>query len=78
MTVTHASLFSGIGGAELAANGVSGRLSGISFPNWRKQSIKALGNSWVPQVAYEIFRAIQIEIDRDESNENKQRNPHRL
>lgn len=57
-------------------DGLPGRLSGISFPKWREQSVKALGNSWVPQVAYEIFRAIQIEIDRDESNENEQRNPH--
>lgn len=59
-------------------DGLPGRLSGISFPKWREQSVKALGNSWVPQVAYEIFRAIQIEIDRDESNENEQRNPHRI
>lgn len=31
----------------------------ISFAKWRKESIKAYGNAWVPQVAYEIFRAIQ-------------------
>lgn len=31
----------------------------ISFPKWRKESIKAYGNAWVPQVAYEIFRAIE-------------------
>lgn len=30
----------------------------ISFPKWRQESIKAYGNAWVPQVAYEIFRAI--------------------
>lgn len=32
----------------------------ISFPKWRSESIKALGNAWVPQVAYEIFKAIEI------------------
>ena len=30
----------------------------ISFPAWRSKSIEALGNAWVPQVAYEIFKAI--------------------
>lgn len=30
----------------------------ISESKWRKETIKALGNAWVPQVAYEIFRAI--------------------
>lgn len=33
----------------------------ISFPKWRQESIKAYGNAWVPQVAYEIFRAIEAE-----------------
>ena len=33
----------------------------ISFPKWRTESIKAYGNAWVPQVAYEIFRAIEAE-----------------
>lgn len=33
----------------------------ISFPKWRQKSIKAYGNAWVPQVAYEIFRAIEAE-----------------
>lgn len=32
----------------------------ISFAKWRAESIKAFGNAWVPQVAYEIFRAIQV------------------
>ena len=31
----------------------------LSFPQWRSKSIEALGNSWVPQVAYEIFKAIE-------------------
>lgn len=30
----------------------------ISFSQWRRQSIKAYGNSMVPQVIFEIFRAI--------------------
>ena len=32
----------------------------ISFPKWRSKSIEALGNAWVPQVAYEIFKAIEL------------------
>lgn len=36
----------------------------ISEPKWRKEAIKALGNAWVPQVAYEIFRAIQMEENK--------------
>ena len=31
----------------------------IPFPQWRSKSIEALGNAWVPQVAYEIFKAIE-------------------
>ena len=31
----------------------------ISLPKWRQESIKAYGNAWVPQVAYEIFLAIE-------------------
>lgn len=30
----------------------------ISFARWRSKSIEAIGNAWVPQVAYEIFKAI--------------------
>ena len=30
----------------------------ISFPKWRSKSIEALGNAIVPQVIYEIFKAI--------------------
>ena len=35
-------------------------LDGITFPRWRAESIKAYGNAVVPQVVYEIFRAIEI------------------
>jgi DNA (cytosine-5)-methyltransferase 1 len=34
-------------------------LDGITFSNWRTQSIKAYGNAIVPQVAYEIFKQLQ-------------------
>lgn len=42
-------------------DGLPGRLAGITFPKWRTESVKALGNAWVPQVAYELFRTIQLE-----------------
>ena len=45
-------------------DGVSGRLLGITFPKWRSESIKALGNSMVPQILYEFFRIIQ-EIENE-------------
>jgi DNA (cytosine-5)-methyltransferase 1 len=40
-------------------DGFSGRLDGITFPKWRNESIKAAGNAIVPQVAYQIFKAIE-------------------
>lgn len=47
-------------------DGVSLGLAGITFPRWRAEAVKALGNAWVPQVAYEIFRAIEkVENDED-------------
>ena len=39
-------------------DGIPNRLDGITFPKWRAESIKAYGNAWVPQVAFEIFKAI--------------------
>ena len=47
-------------------DGVSLGLVGITFPKWRAEAVKALGNAWVPQVAYEIFRA----IEKVENNED--------
>ena len=35
----------------------------IPFGRWRREAIKALGNAWVPEVAYEIFRMIQMVED---------------
>lgn len=32
---------------------------GITFPKWRNESIKGAGNAIVPQVAFEIFKAIE-------------------
>ena len=40
-------------------DGLSSRLDGITFPKWRAESIKAGGNAIVPQVALQIFKAIQ-------------------
>jgi DNA (cytosine-5)-methyltransferase 1 len=40
-------------------DGLSSRLDGITFPKWRNESIKAGGNAIVPQVVYQIFKAIE-------------------
>jgi DNA (cytosine-5)-methyltransferase 1 len=40
-------------------DGISSELDGITFPKWRAESIKAYGNAIVPQVAYQIFKAIE-------------------
>jgi len=40
-------------------DGISSRLDGITFPKWRSESIKAGGNAIVPQVAYQIFKALE-------------------
>ena len=40
-------------------DGISLGLAGITFPKWRQESIKALGNAMCPEVVYEIFRAIE-------------------
>ena len=45
-------------------DGLSNRLDGITFPKFRRLSIEAAGNAIVPQVAYEIFKA----IDQTETN----------
>jgi DNA (cytosine-5)-methyltransferase 1 len=39
-------------------DGLPKELDSITFPKWRNESIKAYGNAIVPQVAYEIFKAI--------------------
>jgi DNA (cytosine-5)-methyltransferase 1 len=40
-------------------DGISDRLDSITFSKWRKESLKAGGNAIVPQVVYQIFKAIQ-------------------
>jgi DNA (cytosine-5)-methyltransferase 1 len=40
-------------------DGLPAKLDGISFPKWRNESVKAYGNAIVPQVALEIFKAIE-------------------
>ena len=40
-------------------DGVPEKLDGITFSKWRNESIKAYGNAIVPQVALQIFKAIE-------------------
>ena len=40
-------------------DGIPDRLDSITFPKWRNESIKAGGNAIVPQVVYQIFKAIE-------------------
>ena len=40
-------------------DGLSIELDGITFSKWREESIKAFGNAIVPQVALQIFKAIE-------------------
>ena len=40
-------------------DGLPRELDGITFPKWRQESLRAYGNAIVPQVAYEIFKAIE-------------------
>jgi DNA (cytosine-5)-methyltransferase 1 len=39
-------------------DGISTELDGITIPKWKTETIKAGGNAIVPQVAFEIFKAI--------------------
>jgi DNA (cytosine-5)-methyltransferase 1 len=40
-------------------DGISYRLDSIAISKWRQESIKAGGNAVVPQVVYQIFKAIE-------------------
>lgn len=40
-------------------DGIPTELDSISFSKWRTESVKAGGNAIVPQVAFQIFKAIQ-------------------
>ncbi len=44
-------------------DGLPRKLDGVTFSKWRAESIKAYGNAIVPQVAYQIFQAIQTTHD---------------
>jgi DNA (cytosine-5)-methyltransferase 1 len=41
-------------------DGLSPELDGITFSKWRTESIKAYGNAIVPQIAYQIFRFLEL------------------
>lgn len=41
-------------------DGIPTELDGITFPKWRNESIKGGGNAIVPQVAFQIFKAIAL------------------
>jgi DNA (cytosine-5)-methyltransferase 1 len=41
-------------------DGIPFKLDGIAFSKWRNESIKAGGNAIVPQVAFQIFKAIAM------------------
>ena len=43
-------------------DGLPTELDGITFSKWRAESIKAYGNAIVPQVAFEIFKAIELTL----------------
>ena len=40
-------------------DGISDRLDNITFSKWRNESIKAGGNAIVPQVVFQLFKAIE-------------------
>lgn len=40
-------------------DGLPSELDNITFSKWRRESIKGYGNAIVPQVVYQIFKAIQ-------------------
>lgn len=40
-------------------DGLPTELDGITFSKWRNESIKGYGNAVVPQLVYEIFKAIE-------------------
>lgn len=51
-------------------DGLSNQLDGITFPKWRNESIKAYGNAIVPQVAYQIFKALMITESKAREEKN--------
>jgi DNA (cytosine-5)-methyltransferase 1 len=49
-------------------DGLPTELDRITFSKWRNESIKAYGNAIVPQVAHQIFKAIQQHHDTTRAN----------
>jgi DNA (cytosine-5)-methyltransferase 1 len=59
-------------------DGISGGLDGITFSNLRNKSIKAYGNSVVPQLIYRLFKTIEsyeekIQLKKTETKETSSR-----
>jgi DNA (cytosine-5)-methyltransferase 1 len=42
------------------SDGISRELDGIAVSKWREESVKGYGNAIVPQLAHEIFKAIEL------------------
>lgn len=55
-------------------NGVSIGMDKLAIPytKFKNETIKAMGNAWVPQVAYEIFKAIKEDYANDLKAEKKE------
>lgn len=60
-------------GICIGDDGISTELDGITFSKWRNESIKSGGNAIVPQVAHQIFKAIELYKKNNYDNQ-KQRN----
>lgn len=45
-------------------DGIPTQLDGITFSKWRNESIKGYGNAVVPQIPYQIFKAIEQFINQ--------------
>lgn len=54
-------------------DGIPERLAGLSIPVeiWNRKALEALGNAWVPEIAYEIFRLIDIVENESKNKETK-------
>ena len=62
-TINSWSLFPSVPPLCGGDDGLPKELDGLTFSKWRRESIKAYGNAIVPQVALQIFKAIQAYED---------------